>query len=134
MTRPIAFLTWCGGLALLASVLAFGSAPASADSFGFSFHSGPAYYHHPHYWHPHYWRPGPRVVFLAPPPVVYGPPPAVVYTPNAPLNAYPASQPYRTADGRYCREYQATVMVNGAPQQSFGTACLQPDGSWHIVN
>lgn len=134
MTRPIAFLTWCGGLALLAAVLALGSAPASADSFGFSYYSGPAYYHHPHHFRPHYWRPGPRVVFLAPPPVVYAPPPPVVYTPNAPLNAYPASQPYRTSDGRYCREYQATIMVNGAPQQSYGTACLQPDGSWRVVN
>lgn len=138
MIRPIAFLKWCGGLALLASVLAFGSVPASADSFGFSYRSGPVYHHpyyHPHYYHPHsYWGPhyGASVVFVQPP-VVYAPPP-VVYAPQTALNAYPASEPYRTSDGRYCREYQANVVVNGIPQSSYGTACLQPDGSWRVVN
>ncbi|MGE5505136.1 MAG: RT0821/Lpp0805 family surface protein [Actinomycetota bacterium] len=36
--------------------------------------------------------------------------------------------------GQYCREYQQTVMVGGQQQQSFGTACRQPDGSWKVVN
>lgn len=40
---------------------------------------------------------------------------------------------YQTAQGRYCREYQATATVGGRPQQTYGTACLQPDGSWQIV-
>ena len=33
-------------------------------------------------------------------------------------------------DGRYCREYTTTVQIDGRPQQAWGTACRQPDGSW----
>jgi surface antigen len=44
------------------------------------------------------------------------------------------SPAYRSTDGRYCREYQATATVGGRPQQTYGTACRQPDGSWQIVN
>lgn len=40
---------------------------------------------------------------------------------------------YQTA-GRYCREYQATAVVGGRRQQTYGTACLQPDGQWEIVD
>jgi surface antigen len=36
--------------------------------------------------------------------------------------------------GEYCREYQQTVTVGGKSEQSYGTACRQPDGSWKIVN
>jgi surface antigen len=36
--------------------------------------------------------------------------------------------------GRYCREYQQTVVVGGTPQSGYGTACRQPDGSWQVVN
>ena len=35
--------------------------------------------------------------------------------------------------GRYCREYTANATVGGGPQQVFGRACRQPDGSWKIV-
>ncbi len=31
---------------------------------------------------------------------------------------------------RYCREYTTTVRIDGKPQQAWGTACRQPDGSW----
>lgn len=44
------------------------------------------------------------------------------------------SQAYRAEDGRYCREYHATATIGGRPQQTYGTACRQPDGSWQIVN
>lgn len=44
-----------------------------------------------------------------------------------------ATRDYRTA-GRYCREYQAISTVAGRQQQTYGTACMQPDGSWQIVN
>lgn len=40
---------------------------------------------------------------------------------------------YRDRGGRYCREYQTTATVGGRPQQVYGTACRQPDGSWQIV-
>lgn len=34
--------------------------------------------------------------------------------------------------GPYCREYTGTVNVGGHKQESYGTACLQADGSWQI--
>jgi heme exporter protein D len=39
-----------------------------------------------------------------------------------------------SADGQYCREYQQTVTVGGRSEQAYGTACMQPDGAWHIVS
>jgi hypothetical protein len=44
------------------------------------------------------------------------------------------SSPYRSNDGSYCREFQTTVVIDGRPENAFGTACLQPDGSWAVVN
>ena len=43
--------------------------------------------------------------------------------------------PVRTfqSNGNYCREFQQTVTIGGRPENSFGTACRQPDGSWRIV-
>ena len=38
-----------------------------------------------------------------------------------------------TNTGAFCREYQTTVTVGGRSESAFGTACLQPDGSWKIV-
>ncbi len=40
---------------------------------------------------------------------------------------------YQTAEGRYCREYQQTVIIGGEEQQAYGHACRQPDGTWKIV-
>jgi surface antigen len=44
--------------------------------------------------------------------------------------------PVRTyqSDGTYCREYQQTVTIGGKQEQSYGTACRQPDGSWKTVS
>jgi surface antigen len=44
--------------------------------------------------------------------------------------------PTRTyqSGGTYCREYQQTVTIGGKQEQSYGTACRQPDGSWKTVN
>ena len=41
---------------------------------------------------------------------------------------------YQSPQGLYCREFQQTIYVAGQPQQGFGTACRQPDGSWRVVN
>jgi hypothetical protein len=30
----------------------------------------------------------------------------------------------------YCREYNETFQIGGRTQHGYGTACLQPDGSW----
>jgi surface antigen len=35
--------------------------------------------------------------------------------------------------GDNCREYQSTVTIDGRPQPTYGRACLQPDGTWRIV-
>ncbi|UCH74761.1 MAG: glycine zipper 2TM domain-containing protein [Rhodospirillales bacterium] len=43
-------------------------------------------------------------------------------------------QPYQDRAGRYCREYQTMAAIGGQPQQVYGTACRQPDGSWQVVN
>lgn len=34
--------------------------------------------------------------------------------------------------GDYCREYNQNVTVGGRTQASYGTACMQPDGSWKV--
>ena len=44
----------------------------------------------------------------------------------------PVRDGYSSA-GRYCREYQQTIVVGGREQSAYGTACQQPDGSWEIV-
>jgi surface antigen len=41
---------------------------------------------------------------------------------------------YQNASGQYCREFQQTITVGGQQEQSFGTACRQPDGNWRIVS
>ncbi len=35
--------------------------------------------------------------------------------------------------GRYCREYQTTVIIGGKKRSAYGKACRKPDGSWKIV-
>ncbi len=41
---------------------------------------------------------------------------------------------YQTAPGRYCREYQTAVVIDGRTQSAHGTACRQPDGTWEITS
>ena len=38
------------------------------------------------------------------------------------------------ADEPYCREFQRKVTIGGKVQNSYGTACMQPDGDWKIVS
>ncbi len=33
-----------------------------------------------------------------------------------------------------CREYTVDARVGGQPEQVYGTACRQPDGSWAVQN
>ena len=131
----------------LVAALTIPSAPARADSFAFGYSSGhyPRHYHHRHH---HHHGPRARVVYVAPPPVYYYPPrpPRVVYVtpPPPPVYTAPAPVTYQTLPGQtlpggrltdtsQCREYQSTAVVNGQQVASYGTACLQPDGSWRIV-
>jgi hypothetical protein len=110
--------------------------------------------------HPRYYAPPPPPIYYAPPPVYYPPPatyyappptyyppPAAYYPPPArpyypapgyasmlPPDALPASPMYQGPGGQTCREYSTTVYISGRPQPSYGTACLQPDGTWRLVN
>ncbi len=84
---------------------------------------GPAYVVPP----PVYYYPPPPAIYPAP--VYYVPPPTPVYAP--PPVAQPAPPPAQTG---YCREYHGDATIDGKSQPFFGTACLQPDGKWHIVN
>lgn len=137
--RLAALLTVMG---LVLGPLTLTPKPADADSYYFGYSSGYHRHHHRHWRHPHgHWRPHhysgyyyypppPRVVYVTPPP-----PPAVYsYAAPPPLTAVPTSPVYRAPTGQYCREYQAEIRVDGVPQPSYGTACLQPDGSWRVAN
>lgn len=42
--------------------------------------------------------------------------------------------PSAYADAPYCREFTKEVLIGGQVQQSYGTACMQPDGSWQVVD
>lgn len=46
---------------------------------------------------------------------------------------YPASTHYDHKKRQYCREFTQKIMVADQTEEGFGTACLQPDGSWKIV-
>jgi hypothetical protein len=39
-----------------------------------------------------------------------------------------------STNGRYCREFQQEVNVGGRVEQAYGTACMNPDGSWEVVS
>lgn len=87
---------------------------------------------------PTYYAPAPSGYYYAPPPP---PQPAYAYYPAQPAYAAPApayaapapapvSPGYSTAN---CREYSGTITIDGRQERSYGTACLQPDGTWRIV-
>jgi surface antigen len=40
---------------------------------------------------------------------------------------------YQTSGGTYCRDYQATVEIEGKKEQASGKACRQADGTWKIA-
>ncbi len=40
----------------------------------------------------------------------------------------------RTSSGLPCREYQQSITVGGRTEEAYGTACLQADGAWKIVD
>ncbi len=39
---------------------------------------------------------------------------------------------YQTGDGRYCRKYATSAVVDGRTETVTGTACREPDGSWRL--
>lgn len=66
--------------------------------------------------------------------------PTYNYVPTPAPMQYPAQYvqttytPPAVAEGRYCREYNTISQVAGRAQNTYGTACMQPDGSWEIVD
>jgi len=112
-------------LALAAGLLGLAAALPSVaqahDSFrfglGFTAPLGPPAYYYPP---PAYYPPAPAYYY--PPPAYYAPPQG--YAPPAAPSA---------GQGGNCREYQSTTTIDGRKQPTYGTACLQPDGSWRIV-
>jgi hypothetical protein len=66
---------------------------------------------------------------------IIAPPPPPIYVP-APVYVPPSPRVYVVPQAQqpYCREYQGDAVINGSGQPFYGTACLQPDGSWRIVN
>jgi surface antigen len=69
----------------------------------------------------------------APAPVYY----ATSYVPNyvappaAPVESSTAL--YDEQQGSYCREYTQELRVGNQVREAYGTACLQPDGTWRVV-
>lgn len=106
-------------------------AAAQADS-RFSVNIGePHYYHHHH--HSNHYRPYPTAYYVAPQPVFIEQPPQVVYVQNT--VPQPVIQPIVIQEQNlYCREYTRNVFIGRRVMQSYGTACLQPDGSWQVMN
>ena len=44
-----------------------------------------------------------------------------------------ATQTYQTDEGVYCRDYDASTVINGRPQAMQERACRQPSGTWSLA-
>ena len=61
------------------------------------------------------------------------PPPVYAYAPPVAVAPVPVPVQPRIYAAPYCREFQGDAIIDGTNQRFYGTACLQPDGAWHIV-
>lgn len=50
---------------------------------------------------------------------------------GVPVVASPVAVPVQQQS--YCREYTQTLKIADHIQKAYGTACLQPDGSWQLM-
>lgn len=115
----------------LFSVIAIGPASADRDGFGGRSHNRfeaarqeAVERHHRFPRHRHvFFRP--FFFFGAP---VFAPVPVALY----PVQPYPAYFVAPIAGWPNCYQYQTTVIIGGLAEPAFGTACLGPDGLWHI--
>lgn len=48
--------------------------------------------------------------------------------------SFTPTRTFQTAEGRSCREYETSIVVDGKTETATGTACRQPDGTWRVVN
>ena len=58
-------------------------------------------------------------------------PPQSIVTQSVPMQQAPMAM--NASAKPYCREYQQTITIVGKTQKGYGTACLQPDGSWQLM-
>ena len=47
---------------------------------------------------------------------------------------YTPTNTYTTPDGKTCRDYQQTVIIDGKEETATGTACKMADGTWRVHN
>ncbi len=76
--------------------------------------------------------PPPRVIYVRPQIVEY----KHVTQPTYVEGGYVGGPPVQKRGqrrGRHCREFTQTIKIDGQVHESYGTACLRPDGSWQIV-
>ncbi|MDX9690225.1 MAG: hypothetical protein EOM37_08705 [Proteobacteria bacterium] len=94
------------------------------------------YHRDRHHWRPAYHPRPRRIVHVYPVrPIVYESSYIVPTMPvSAPIVVNPSSPTYYNGYGQMCREYQSSAWVGGAQRQTYGTACLQPDGSWRVAD
>ena len=65
--------------------------------------------------------------------------PVPVYTVPAQLPTATVTPDQRTytasrEEAAYCREYTKKIIVEGREEMAYGTACLQHNGSWRVMN
>jgi hypothetical protein len=93
---------------------------------GFPFYRS-TFYQPPFFAPPSFYEPR-RIVYLEQPRVIER---QIILEAPETLRANPGRV---ISNNPYCREYQRDVVVGGQRQESYGTACRQPDGAWKIVN
>jgi hypothetical protein len=79
-----------------------------------------------------YWVIGDAWYFYPAPVYPYPDPyalPVIAPPPPGPVVMAPAPVPQQQ-----CREYRGDAIINDSNQPFYGTACLEPDGQWHIVS
>lgn len=117
-----------GGLLLALTASVATSAPAAAHGHVFI---GVGF---PLFWPSYYYAPAP--VYYAPPPYYYGP---GYYGPSYYAPSYYSPRPvYYTPPAAVapptCRKFDGDAVNDDSSELFYGTACLQSDGKWHIVN
>lgn len=80
-----------------------------------------------------YYSAYPAYTYYPPQPIYVEPQPIIVEEVQ-PYDNYARPVTATRYDQGYCREFTRNVKINGRIQQSYGTACQQPDGSWALVN
>jgi len=58
----------------------------------------------------------------------------IIWREDGASGAVTATREGTSTAGRYCREFQQKVTIGGRTEEAYGTACLQPDGSWEVVS